>query len=191
MNRAIFPFVLVILAIGLFVFYTNGAYQKTKGLNAELDHYTTALIQSEQILELRDQMLAKRNNLPQDGVSRLQQLLPDNIDNIRLIININDIAARYHMLVESISIGGQAQNTAGSSNLSASTEVGTSVGPGPGAVGSVTLGFTVDATYENFNIFLRDLEKSLRLVDATAIDFKSSEKALDTYSLIITTYWLK
>lgn len=189
MNRALFPFILVILAVGLFVFYTDDAYQRTKGLNTELAQYNNALDQSEQVLELRDQLLERRNALPQDAVSRLQLLLPDNIDNIRLIIDINDIASRYHMIVESISLG--SHETSNSPSNSVQGDSGGVVGPGSLAVGSVTLGFTVDASYENFLAFLHDLERSLRLVDITNITFTSGGKNADSYSMTITTYWLK
>ncbi len=184
MSRAPLALFLVILAIGLFVVYTNPAYQGTKAVSLELDGYNSALTQSEELLRMRDQLLARRTGLPADGVNRLQLLLPDNVDNIRLIIDINDIAARYHMQVQGISVG---SSSSGSTNGSP----GSSVGGGSTAVGKVSLGFTVTSTYANFVAFLRDLERSLRLTDVSGISFSAGGKDADTYSLAITTYWLK
>lgn len=184
MNRGIFPIILVVLAVALFMFFTDDTYQSTKELRATLTQHETVLSQSEAVLELRDQLLARRNNISQDSIARLQQMLPDNIDNIRLIININDIAARHHMQVQGISVGGQR-----SDEDTGSTVV--PIGPGAAAIGSVTMGFSVDASYEDFLAFLNDLEHSLRLIDVTSISFAASGKGADSYSMTILTYWLK
>lgn len=182
MNRGILPFVLILIAIGLFVVYTNPAYQETKSLSTQLASYDDALNQSTQVLKLRDQLLEKRNALSADDVNKLQLLLPDNIDNIRLIIDINDIAARYHLQVQGISVG---------STEAASAEQTSGVGGNASAVGSVTLSFSVNASYAEFLAFLHDLEHSLRLIDVTSIAFSATGKDLDSYSLTINTYWLK
>jgi hypothetical protein len=193
MNRGLFPIILVLLAIGLFVFYTDGAYQDTKVVSAELAQYNSALDTSEQVIQLRDSLLAQRNSFPQDGLSRLQLLLPDNIDNIRLIIDINDIAARYHLQVQGISLGSTPENNPAPTDVTsgATADISNGVGGSSSVVGSVTLGFTVNSDYKNFIAFMRDLEKSLRLVDASNISFKASDKAQDAYEVVITTYWLK
>ena len=190
MNRALVPIILVILAVALFVIYTDSAYQQTKSINAELAQYNTALDQSEQVLALRDQLLAKRNALPEDGISKLQLLLPDNVDNIRLIIDINDIAVRYHLQVEGISLGG-AQGASAKQIPGSAAPVSTAVGSANSPIGSVTLGFSVTASYNDFRAFLQDLERSLRLVDVTNVSFTSAGKDDDAYTMTITTYWLK
>lgn len=191
MNRGFFPIFLIVLAIGLFVFYTDSAYQGTKDLRTTLASHETALMQSEQVVALRDRLLNERNNFPPEGINRLQAMLPDNIDNIRLIININDIATRHHMQVQGISIGGQSNDSSGNAASQGLGATAMSVGPGAAAVGSVTLGFSVDATYTEFLSFLYDLEHSLRLIDVSQISFTSGGKGVDSYSISIRTYWLK
>ena len=51
---------------------------------------------------------------------------------------------------------------------------------------------TVTASYDNFIAFLKDLEKSLRLVDVVSLTFTAPESS-PTYDFTIglKTYWLK
>ncbi|MGH7141705.1 MAG: hypothetical protein ACREGH_03675 [Minisyncoccia bacterium] len=182
MNRFFFPLFLIILGGALFVVYTNGQYQKDKVYAASLAQYTTTLDQSEQLRGARDQLLSERNAIPEDDQNKLMLLLPSNVDNIRLIIDINDIAARYNLQVEGISLGGTGNSSAGSAS---------SIGSNAGPVGQVTIGFTVQASYDEFTAFLEALERSLRLIDVSHISFTTGSTGDDTYQLTVTTYWLK
>src|SRR6185437_14911262 len=82
---------LVVAAIGLFVVYTNPTYQATKALAAQVSAYNSALDKSKELRAVRDQLLSKRNTFAPSDVQKLEELLPDNVDNIRLIIDINNI----------------------------------------------------------------------------------------------------
>ena len=58
-------------------------------------------------------------------------------------------------------------------------------------MGSVELGFTVSASYENFLAFLHDLEHSLRVVDIENLTFQvQPEGTINDYQFNIRTYWL-
>ncbi len=176
------PIILLVAAIGLFAGYTNGAYQESKALAAERDAYDSTLNTSKERREQRDKLLAKEATFTQDDVTKLTRLLPDNVDNIRLIIDVNNIAARHQLTLKNVALG---ELTAGSSPRSK-----TSVGASSEPIGSVDLAFTVSAGYDNFMAFLLDLEHSLRLVDVQKISFKTGEGSLD-YSVSIRTYWLR
>lgn len=176
--RTILPILLIVAAIGLFVVYVNPTYQETKALSAKYGQYDSVLTQSAKVRQTRDQLLARRNTFSSDDVRSLERLLPDNIDNIRLIIDINDIAARYHLQTRDVSV------SSGDTN---------SVGGGKGALGSVTLSFTVFATYNDFQAFLMDLQRSLRIVDVESISFSApaTENGASDYKVSIKTYWLR
>lgn len=183
--RTVLPILLIILAIGLFAVYTNPAYQNTGGikdLQAQAAEYDQALSQSSDLRSARDQLLAKRNTFSTDDVRKLERILPDNVDNIRLIIDIQNIAARYGLQVKNVALGAtsaDAQNQP------------LSVGTGNQSIGTVDLGFAVNATYENFLAFLNDLERSVRVVDVESIGFTAGSGDLNTYTLQIKTYWLR
>ena len=180
------PVLLIIAAVGLFVMYTNPTYQNIKSLQTESEQYNTALTQSSQVRAQRDQLLARRNTFPATDVERLQRLLPDSVDNIRLIIDINNVAARYHLQVTNVSL----------STLQGAAQGG--VGNGTSSLGSVQISFSIAATYNDFQSFLQDLEHSLRIIDVESIRFSAGGSSgtakaagIDSYTLTIKTYWLR
>ncbi|HVU79734.1 MAG TPA: hypothetical protein VHD37_00030 [Candidatus Paceibacterota bacterium] len=182
MTRLFIPILLVAAAIGLFALFTNPTYQGTKGLQAEVKVYDEALDKSQELRKIRDQKTAAFNTFSVDNKDRLQEILPDNVDNIHLIIDINNIAARHGLSLKNVQLGEVSDGATGRSAAA--------VGSSGDAIGSVTLGFTLSATYDDFLAFLVDLEHSLRVLDVEKITFKVGAEALNDYTLDIRTYWL-
>lgn len=182
MTRFIFPVLLLAASIGLFMLYTNPQYQQVKSLKAQAASYDDALNKSQELKKVRDQLLARYNTFSQDDRAKLQAVLPDNVDNIRLVIDINNIASRHALAIKDLAIG-KAED-------GATVRSAAAVGASGSAVGSVDLGFAVTASYDDFLAFLADLEHSLRLVDVENIGLTTSDKGLMNFTLSIRTYWL-
>src|SRR3989344_5038066 len=142
MTRFILPILLAASAIGLFMVYTDPAYQGVKDLQKQVAAYDEALDKSQELKRTRDQLISRRNTFPSQGLQKLEKILPDNVDNIRLIIDINAIATRHLLSIKNIDLGQVSDSASGRSALA--------VGSSGSAVGSVALGFTVSATYDNF-----------------------------------------
>jgi Tfp pilus assembly protein PilO len=183
--RLLVPIILIIAAIGLFVAYTNPTYQASKALATKAAAYDDALTKSQQLRTERDKLLSKRNTFSPDDVQKVEEILPDNVDNIRLIIDINNIASRHGLALTNVQIGSVG------SGAVASAAAALSAGAGAGPVGSVDVGFSVSTSYETMLAFVQDIEHSLRLIDIEKLDFSApSEGGNSTYSFGIRTYWL-
>jgi len=181
--RSLIPFILVVAAIGLFVGYTNRAFQATKMVNAQVQAYDAALTTSTELRARREQLLRERDTLSPESIQKLERMLPDTVDNIRLIIDINNIAARHSLTLKNVSLG----NVSSASGARSAVAVGASGDP----VGSIELGFGVTASYDKFMAFMLDLEHSLRLIDIEKVSFKNSGPTdVTDYTLTIRTYWL-
>jgi Tfp pilus assembly protein PilO len=184
MTRFLIPIILVVSAIALFMVYTDARYQEVKGIQQEVAAYDDALDKSQELKRVRDQLISRRNTFPPESIQKLERVLPNNVDNIRLIIDINAIAARHSLSITDIDLGEVSE--------SASARNSAAVGSSGSAVGSVELGFSVAATYENFLTFTQDLERSLRVVDIESIGFSvAPDTPLDNYTFRIRTYWLR
>lgn len=181
MKRIIIPAILLAVSIGLFVFYTNPTFQGTKTLAVQNAAYDDALKKSQELRKLRDDLLATRRSFAAVDVDKLAHVLPDNVDNIRLIIDINNIAARHRMTLTDVQLGDTGNTKKGA---------GLTSGPSGGAVGTVEVGFSVVANYEDLLAFLQDLEHSLRIVDIEHLTFITGVGDLNTYTFQIRTYWL-
>jgi len=182
MKRLILPLILLVAASGLFVVYTDPRYQESKKLAAQAASYDEALNKSQELRKTRDELLARRNTFAEEDIQKLHQILPDNVDNIRLIIDINSIAARHGLSLKNVQLG-DLSSTAGAQNPLA---VGASGSP----VGSVALGFTLGATYDDFLSFMQDLEHSLRILDIEKISFSADASGNNDYTFSVRTYWL-
>ena len=180
--RLFLPIILIAAAIGLFALYTNGSYQNIKALQAQVGAYDDALNKAQELKGVRDQLISKRNTFSTEDVQKLSEVLPDNVDNIRFIIDINNIASRHGLTLNNVSVGSVSDSKTARNALS----VGNSGDP----VGSASVSFSVNATYDDFLAFLQDLEHSLRVVDVQSLDFKPAQGSIYGVSFTIRTYWL-
>lgn len=182
MRNFLMPLILVGSAIALFVMYTNPTYQSLKGVQAEAYAYDDALNKSKELRETLEEKLSAFNTFSPEDNERLLNILPDNVDNIHLIIDINSIAARRNLSLKNVALGNLSD--------SATKRAALAVGASGSAVGSVELGFSVSASYDNMLAFMHDLERSLRVMDIESMSFTAGEKDLDDYEFKIRTYWL-
>ena len=164
------------------MFYTNPTYQTIKSLRAQAAEYDDALNKSKELRTIRDELNSRRNAFPQESVQKLERILPDNVDNIRFAIEIDNIANRRNLSIGALKLGEVSDSRAQKSPLA--------VGASGDAVGSVGVGFEIEARYDDFLAFLQDLEVSLRLIDIEKISFRAPEGGESKYSFAIRTYWL-
>lgn len=179
--KNIISIVLIILAIALFALFTNPRYASVRELSVEQQRFDDALDRSKELVALRDALLSKYNSIQSEDLDRISTMLPDSIDTVRLIIDINTLASRYGMSLGNISIGSPDEPQADGA-----------LGPSSDDFGRLSLSFTVSSTYDRFRAFLADLERSLRLVDITSLSFGApGQNGMTSYQVTFTTYWLK
>lgn len=177
--RYFLPTILTVAAIGVFFGLIDPLYQKIGNLQQEVASFNAALAKSKELQSVRDELLSKYNAFGTTDLDRLARMLPDNVDNVRLIMDINNIAARYNMSLKNtkITIIDEAKNGL--------------LGPNRKKYGSVQLEFSVAGPYGAFLSFLGDMERSLRIVDVVGLSFSSSDKDFYDYTVLLQTYWLK
>ncbi len=174
------PIILILASIGTFVFFTNGEYQKVKVLQGEIAGYESALGKSRQVLAKREELQNKYKQFSRADLTYLVKLLPDHVDNVQLILDINGIARKHGMSIGRIQIDQDKKNS------------GTApIGPNTLPYSSILVSFRTKASYESFVAFMKDLEQGLRLVDVTDLAFKADPKNVNEYAVTIRTYWLK
>jgi Tfp pilus assembly protein PilO len=209
MMRFIMPIILIGISVVVFFVLTNPIYTDIGSIKAQVASYDDALNNSKALAGARDVLTQKYNSINPDNLVKLQKLLPDNIDNIRLILEIEQIAVPYGMALKDVKYNATTSDTSGTSGTSAPLgTVGIVQGGGTTqsdnkSYGTWDLEFSTTGTYDNFLSFLKDLESNLRIVDISSIVFSSSgvdvsktatsspsSESYD-YSFKINTYWLK
>jgi len=171
---------LLIISIGSFFSYTNPHYKNIEGLHREVSEYQSALDKATEATKIKEELISKYNTFSTDDLSNLQKLLPDTVDNIRLLLDINQVASNYGTNISSLKI--DSGTTQSSQN---------SAGGGGKAYGSILISFSISLSYENSLKFLSDLEHNLRVTDVNSFAFSSNDTGDNSYSISLRTYWLK
>lgn len=192
MIRFLIPILIIGIAAAGFVLFTSPLLDELKSLRGEVEAYNVALNNSKELENERDKLTKQYNDIDPANIDKLQKLLPDSVDNIRLILEIEKIAMPYGMALRNVKYDALADK-----------ETKTVVQAGGAPVssqeyGTWELAFSTTGTYANFVNFLKDLEKNLRIVDVSSVEFSSDIGTevpgftpVYQYTITLKTYWLK
>jgi Tfp pilus assembly protein PilO len=198
MQRFIIPVILIGIAVTLFFMLANPIYSDISTLQTQVASYSEALDNSKALESERDKLTDKYNTINPDNLAKVVKLLPDNVDNIRLILEIEQIAMPYNMVLKDVKY-----NVSSTSTASATTVVQGGVTAQTASTnknyGVFNLEFSTTGSYNNFINFTKDLESNLRIVDIASISFSSDTNTntkngsgeVYTYDFKIKTYYLK
>ncbi|MEK7081093.1 MAG: hypothetical protein AAB902_01770 [Patescibacteria group bacterium] len=204
MMRFIVPIIFVGIAITVFFTFTNPIYNDISTLRAQVASYNNALDNSKMLENERDKLTAKYNTIDPNNLTKLQKLLPGSVDNIRLILEIEQIASPYGITLKDVKYNATDTNTSTNTSAAASATVQRSgiAELAPKDYGVFDLEFSTSGTYNNFINFIKDMESNLRIVDISSILFSSDTTSAGAnlkttspeaykYNFRIKTYWLK
>lgn len=173
--------VLLLLSVGLFYTFTNVQYRDVKGLNTLAGEYQNVLQNASAIVELRDRLLVTYGDLPRTEIERINKMIPDNIDTVRLAFDLDSMAARYGISIKSVQVAVGTNEDADNVILQESDGVYEKA--------TVSIGFV--SNYDNFMRLLADIERNLRIMDIKQVSFQTTETGLYDYLVSVETYWLK
>jgi len=186
MNDRILPFVALLLSVGIFFGYVNptwrGSIAATKQTIALDDQ---ALEAARQYAAQEDALAAARDAIDPADLARLTTFLPDSVDNVGLILDLNALAARSGLPLSSINV-----NSSVASDANASAQQGL---PAAGAnpTGSVDLSLSTLGSYTALQSFLVGIERSARLLDVRDIVVRGSDTGVYNYQMMLRLYWLR
>ena len=194
MTKYIIPTILIGIAVALFFGFAGPLYNDIKEIRVLSASYDEALGNSKALEAERDKLTNKYNSLDPEKIDRLEKLMPDNIDNIRTILEIEKVALRYGMVLKDVKY-----DTLDTKKGESASEKASQASSSKGTYGVWNMSFTTEGTYENMIRLLGGLEGNLRLIDISSIDFSSEGvSGLDPdvpisykYQFNIKTYWLK
>jgi hypothetical protein len=182
MISRIIPFVLVLAAIGLFFGYINPTYaEKVGALRTEIRSYDDALDAAEEFEKKESQLMTERANIPPDGLVRIEAFLPDGVDNVQLILDLNALAERSGLTLSDFDI---TENNGAQDGDALALE-------SEGQIESLDLAVSATGNYASFKSFLEGAEWSLRPLDLIELDIEDSETGVYTYQIKFRIYWLR
>lgn len=186
MNKNVTPIILIVLALGIYFTFTRVKLDDLKSIKEVNLEYQQALNNSERLIKVRDGVRETYNKISADDRERLEKMLPDNVDNVRLIIDTNGVASKHNLNLKNIKTS--ATNVAGATTALPTTRGSSNL---PSTYDTVTLSFNVSTNYQTFIDFMKDLEASLRIMDISRITLTASDTGIYDYGVEVKTYWLK
>ncbi len=181
--RTLSPFLSIIVAVVLFVYFIKPTYYETLTLREDTLEYRDAVDQYKvYAVSLEDKLSEKSKYADED--EKLNNLLPEETDSTKLLVDLKALATRNALL-----FGNVAVVEAGESEESLSDDESQEVAV-PVLVGT-DISFDVVGTYDQFKSFLEDLEDSQTLFEVVGISFDTSKKTLfQQYSITVRAYAL-
>ncbi len=211
--RYIFLLLLIVASIGVFVAVILPRYSTIKTTRTDIAAFNANLATAGRLQQSRDALVAQYNNIQKSDLDGIKTLLPDSVDNIRLIIQLDSLATKNGLSsLRSVTYSTDqiptsktaATPTSAAGTVGAVAPVSPTTGTTDPASAQRTYGqfiisFQTSGQYSNFLSFLSDLEQNLRLVDITDVTFtpvsdgSSAQSAASgmTYKVTLKTYWLK
>lgn len=202
MRKLLLPILFILIAIVSFFWYTQPAYNDTSSIQAEIEEYDTAIEQVAEIQQIRDSLLSRYNQLPQSTLYVIDRVLPQELDTVRFLIELQQVALRSDLQINDISYGGGGGDDEG----------------GVGSVGdssvvpnkpyqSAAVSFSTSGSYAEVLEFIRAIEQSARIIDIVEVSIsagseegigigeETEENALpsgenNAYQITAYTYWL-
>lgn len=188
------PFILIALAVVIFFAFIDPQNKEVQALLKQKQDNDTMLGLAQDLQDKRKILDDAYGNITVEERQRLIKLLPDTVDNVRLMRDINNIAEQRGLLIRNIAVtreGEKKENTQRNTitSVDATSDVGT-----------ITLSFSVTSPYDKFISFMKDLEQALRVVDIRALEVSpnsttgtaaQSQNALYTFAITLDTYWLR
>lgn len=186
MNSRILPILALLVAIGIFFGYIRptwtGSIAVTK---AAIKGDENALIAAGEYTAQQNELASARNAIDPVNLARLSVFLPDSVDNVGLILDMNALAARSGLSLSNIDVMANSANTAEDSSDGVLPVSDAS------PISSVDLSLSAVGTYTALQAFLTGIEKSERLLDVRDIVVNGSNTGIYTYQMKMRLYWLR
>jgi Tfp pilus assembly protein PilO len=190
MISRLIPIILVLAAAGLFFGYVQPTYSGSIAtLTAENKDLDTALQAAKEFEAKEVELTKERSAIPADRLARLEAALPDSVDNVQLIVDLNSLAARSGVQLSQFDISKQEDAQPGAAVVTgAPTEPVLTDGE---PTESLELSVSATGTYAAFRTFLDGVEKSLRPLDVVELSVQDGETGVYTYDVTFRLYWLR
>jgi len=180
------PLLLIIFAIAVVFVYIRPTFGgPIADAKAKIESYSSALAAADRFQQKEAELTQSRAQIPPESLQRLQAFLPDGVNNVQLILDLDALAARSGVTLSNFNIEDASND---SSNNTSSGQLALAAS---GPVESLDLTMTATGSYGAFRTFLGGIEQSLRPLDVTSLHVKDSDTGVYSYDMTVRIYWLK
>lgn len=172
-------------AIVIFLGPAKKNWEDINALVVEKRDFNTALSNSRELMKLRDDLIAKYNEIPSEDLARLDKLIPSNAGEMELAVEIENLIKNHGLSLKDIQVETSGKdkvdmrNPVGNSNIDGGIDSG---------FDPIYLDISFGGSYKPFLSFIGDIENGLRLMEIESLSFISEESDQYDYKIKIKTY---
>lgn len=179
----ILPIIALILSAVIFFAYIGPTWSgKIASAKAAIKADDETQVIVNQYKKQEGQLANEKDSIDPTSYDLLTTFLPDSVDNVGLILDLNALATRSQLSLSSINVAMNGVNANSNGTLPAA---------GADPYGSVNLSLSAVGTFSALQDFLAGIEKSARLLDIQNLSVKGSDTGVYTYTMSIRLYWLR
>jgi Tfp pilus assembly protein PilO len=171
----------LMLSVGVFFAYINPLW---KGEIAEakngIEENERALKSADEYVKRQNALAEQKSSIDPVALTRLETFLPNSVDNVGLILDLNALAEEAGLALESMDVAPQA-------TIVTTGEDAEPLEP----VGEIDMNIAAKGTYDALQMFLAGIESSARLLDERQLTVTGSDDGVYDYQISIRLYWLR
>lgn len=167
MDKVIMPFLFVAVAAGLFFSYIRPTYDVLLALQEQEARLDETLERSKALDQRVVDLTQKFNSMSEADTDKLDALLPETVDTVRMVVLLDTLAKRSDVDIETFDIP--------------------VVGPADGTQALTWADFSLDCTgaYGSLKQFLVSMERSLTLMEVTSLSVQGANDTSATEGQVI------
>ena len=202
MFKTLIPIVGILVAVGIFFTYVEPTFREIQTIQAEADEYAEAAEHAVALQRRIAELKTERDAIRLSDLERLEALVPDRIDEVAFLVDLDALADEHNLSIRDVQVGGDAPVNSRASRAtrddSDDEEEEIALSPEEGGVeagvrnqySTLDIFFSVNGSYESLRALLADCEESLTLLDIIKIEFIRPQEGPDLYSLGVRLYGL-
>jgi hypothetical protein len=192
MQRLI-PVIAIIFAFAVIMLYIRPTYSVAiHDTRQQIDSFDAALTAADRFQQKEAELTQARAQIPAESLARLNAFLPDGVDNVQLILDMDALAARSGITLSDFNIDDASSGSTDPTQAAPSAPGAPALSlMSSSAVDSINLTFKATGTYTSFRTFLAAIENSLRPLDIVDLSVDESATGVYTYNVTVRIYWLR
>lgn len=173
---------LFLIAGAFVIFFTESKnyFPDIKKLREQAASYNETINTAKKVRNSIDKTLGDYNDISQENVDRINKMVPSSAEPMKLVVQLDEMMRKNGLILKNIDTRDVV--------LKNSASVSKNKGIVPELV---ALSIKTQGSYDSFSLFLKDLEKSLRLIDVNSVKITPAGQDNYDFSLEAVSYWRK
>lgn len=167
-----------LIAGAALIFFTESKnyFPEVKSLRNQIASYNETINTAKEVKNSIDKVLGDYNNISQENVDKVNKIIPSTPESMNLVVQIDGIMKKNGLSLKNIDTRNIVSENSAFENKT---------------YGSIALSIQTQGSYGSFHSFLKDLEKSLRLIDVNSIKISPAGQNSYDFSVEAVSYWRK